>query len=112
MIEWPRSSRREEFSLSLIQKLDPKAHSSPVPSNWRADHGEPDRARVLIGAHWLDIGGAENLVVQNVLFCKRLGLEVHVITDKAGPNRLLPQIAEHADRVFTLPNMVPKELRR
>lgn len=95
------------FDLASITKLTNSQFEAQDISASSGGRGAPDgQPTVLIAAHWLDVGGAENLVVDNIRFCRKAGYRVHVIADKVGPYRLLDQIRGSIDRLFLLPNML------
>lgn len=47
---------------------------------------------ILIGFHWLEVGGAESLAFDTVQWARDCGLRVFVLVDRAGPQRLAQKL--------------------
>lgn len=47
---------------------------------------------ILIGFHWLEVGGAENLAFDTVRWALESGLRVFVISDRSGPQRAIHKL--------------------
>lgn len=79
-------SRLSFGSPSLPRAAEPLANKAPA---------------ILIGLHWLDVGGAESLGVDSIHWALAAGLRVIVITGQEGAERLLGKLPlDHPD--FTL----------
>jgi len=55
----------------------------------------PKPPAILIGVHWFDIGGAESLAIDSILWALEAGLRVFVIAELDGPERLVPRLPDH-----------------
>ncbi|WP_374015684.1 glycosyltransferase family 4 protein [Phaeobacter sp. A36a-5a] len=56
-------------------------------------HGGKEPA-ILIGLHWLDVGGAESLGIDSIRWALDAGLRVFVMVGQEGPERLLAKLPE------------------
>ncbi|SCZ71897.1 Glycosyltransferase involved in cell wall bisynthesis [Epibacterium ulvae] len=52
---------------------------------------------ILIGLHWLDVGGAESLGLNSIQWALDLGLRVFVMVGQHGPERLRAKLPQHPD---------------
>ncbi len=55
---------------------------------------------ILIGFHWLEVGGAENLAFDTVNWALKAGLRVFVIADRSGAQRAAHKLPDHPDLHF------------
>lgn len=58
------------------------------------------RPAILIGAHWLEIGGAEKLALDSVKWALEAGLRVFVVAGVASLQRLATKLPDSPDVVF------------
>lgn len=74
---------------------------------------EPRDPAILIGFHWLEVGGAESLAFDSVEWALDSGLRVFVISDRDGPQRLASRLPQ-SDRVRFLrtDRHLPRPLHR
>jgi glycosyltransferase involved in cell wall biosynthesis len=59
---------------------------------------------ILIGFHWLEMGGAEALAFDTVTWALDAGFRVFVIGDQPAPQRLADQLPDHPDLEFLRPD--------
>lgn len=58
------------------------------------------RPSILIGLHWLETGGAENLGLNSVQWALNSGFRVFLISEKSVSQRLISKLPDHPDVVF------------
>lgn len=62
---------------------------------------------VVVVAPWLDVGGADQVVLDTVATLADAGAHVHVVTTQPSANRWLSRLADAAESVWNLPALVP-----
>lgn len=66
-----------------------------------------DGVGVMLLAPWIDIGGADRVVLDTVAMLGAAGAEVHLITTQESRNRWLPRLDSSVRSVWELPSLVP-----
>jgi glycosyltransferase involved in cell wall biosynthesis len=56
--------------------------------------GKDKDPAILIGLHWLDVGGAESLGIDSIRWALEAGLRVFVMVGQEGPERLLAKLPD------------------
>lgn len=79
-----RTKFRPTIRDSSSTRSSPKPHSGKRPA-------------ILIGMHWLEIGGAEKLGFDTVRWAVAAGLRVFIVTGEASQHRLAWQLPDHPD---------------
>lgn len=62
---------------------------------------------VMLLAPWIDIGGADRVVLDTVSMLGAAGVEVHVVTTQGSENRWLGHLDTGVGSVWNLPSLVP-----
>lgn len=66
---------------------------------------------ILIGLHWFDVGGAESLGIDSILWALEAGLRVFVIAELEGPERLVARLPQHPNlTVLRTDRYLPRKL--
>lgn len=72
---------------------------------------QANRPAVLIGFHWLEVGGAEKLAFDSVRWALEAGLRVFVVASVASIQRLADRLPDHPDvRFIRLDRYLPHRL--
>lgn len=89
------------------RRLDRRHSHTPLPigggSPWLPDLQQPQteaRPSILIGFHWLEVGGAEKLAFDSVTWALEAGLRVFVVASVPALQRLADRLPDHPDVVF------------
>lgn len=85
-----RSLPRHRGSIIMAKKADPVA---PVPHNMPSQN-HAARPAILIGFHWLEVGGAEALAFDCVRWAQEAGLRVFVVAAVPSLHRLSGRLPE------------------
>lgn len=79
---------------------------TPVDRDWNNFYRGPERRdqtkrpAILIGFHWLETGGAENLAFDCVNWALDVGLRVIVMVERASPHFAIDKLPDHPDVSF------------
>ena len=96
----------EERNRRLLSKRHQHSPLSrdPADANRPKERDRSKRPAILVGFHWLEIGGAEALAFDSVRWALAAGLRVLVIGDRPAPQRLADQLPDHPDVEFLRPD--------
>lgn len=92
-------SARHKFSRLPYSAGLPDRQQLPVNPMARASDsaggaGQQKPPAILIGLHWLDVGGAESLGIDSIRWALDVGLRVFVLVGQEGPERLVPKLPD------------------
>lgn len=93
MIRKRRAARRHDRTSLIFGQgaaMLPNSHRAPSPA----------RPAILIGFHWLEVGGAEKLAFDCVTWALEAGLRVFVVASIPSVQRLADRLPDHPDVTF------------
>lgn len=100
-----RRSRRVHSTVSLARSQGSQLFPPPAPPD------SATRPAILIGMHWLEVGGAEALAFDTVQWALEAGLRVFVVTSVPSIQRLRSRLPDHPDvRFIPLDRYLPHHL--
>ncbi len=71
--------------------------------------GTPGRIPILYLAPWIDFGGTDKNTIDWFRFIDRERFAPYLITTQASENRRLEEVAEHAEEIWVLPDLMAAE---
>ncbi|RNF32884.1 glycosyltransferase [Paracoccus methylarcula] len=95
-VEMARKRRMKQRHSHVSLPLGKGSRLLPQPQEPASDK----RPAILIGAHWLEIGGAEKLALDSVKWAVEAGLRVFVVAGVASLQRLATKLPDSSDVTF------------
>jgi glycosyltransferase involved in cell wall biosynthesis len=84
----------------MPKRLTPNAvaHEPTVDWNARLSTGPV----MLVGMHWLDVGGAETFAIEAAQLASTLGFRIVIICDRVGQHTWLSRVTGFAERIYMI----------